>query len=64
MDLCKTSACIAGRTYEASYHINGDDITVVSDLGIGRGKLGGVPDTAVAKMLLRDLALRYSLENG
>ncbi len=43
MDLCETTAGIAGRTFEASYYINGDSIVVVSDLGIGRGEIGAFP---------------------
>jgi hypothetical protein len=64
MDLCKTSACIAGRTYEASYHIDGDSLVAVSDLRIARGELGGLPDGIIAKMLLRDLIRRHVLEAG
>jgi hypothetical protein len=64
MDLCKTTACIAGRTFEASYYINSDNIVVASDLGIGRGEIGGLPDGIIAKMLLRDHIRRHVLEAG
>ena len=64
MDLCETTAGIAGRTFEASYYINGDSIVVVSDLGIGRSEIGGLPDGIIAKMLLRDLIRRHVSGSG
>ncbi len=64
MNLCKTTACVAGRTFEATYHVDGNSLIVVSDLGIGRGELGGLPDGIIAKMLLRDLIRRHVLEAG
>ena len=51
-----TSVSVGGRRVEADYVVKGNRLTVTSELGEGWGLTGGVPNDALATMILRDPA--------